>query len=101
MCETRMSVADLKDTEPYMESADYKERFFAEYAQTKIRYERLKAFCNRIEASHNSMNVQEPEHDCPYEMLREQQKVMGQYLHILEVRAVIEEIDIRQKIHEV
>lgn len=80
-----------KDTVKGMLSSDYKERFIAEYWQTKIRYEKLKAFCNKIEAAR--VNIEpEPEHDCPYELLREQQKIMGEYLHILEVRAVIEGI---------
>ena len=33
---------ELKDTIEMMNSADYKERFKAEYYQTKIRYEKLK-----------------------------------------------------------
>ena len=81
-----------------MLSPDYKERFKAEYQQTKIRYEKLKAFCNRIEAaittSHEGKKVDMPAHDCPYELLRTQQGHMGQYLHDLEIRAVIEGIEL-------
>ena len=33
-----------------MTSADYKERFFAEYHQTRIRYEKLRLMCSRYEA---------------------------------------------------
>ena len=40
---------ELKDTVDGMLSTDYKERFVAEYQQTKIRYEKLKAFCNCVE----------------------------------------------------
>lgn len=76
-----------------MLSKDYKKRFVAEYNQTKIRYERLKAFNNRIEAS-MMKNVEEPKHDCPAHLLRDQQHAMGEYLHILEVRAVIEGIEL-------
>lgn len=90
---------ELKDTVELMQSADYKERFIAEYHQTKIRYEKLKAFNNRIEAAQRTQGdpfapkkVEEPTHDCPYELLREQQSAMGHYLHILEVRAEIEGI---------
>lgn len=82
-----------KETIEGMLSSCYKERFKAEYWQTKIRYEKLKNFCNKIEASYIS-DVKEPEHDCPYELLREQQRVMGEYLHILEVRAIIEDVDL-------
>ena len=35
---------ELKETTKLMTSTDYKERFVAEYWQTKIRYEKLKAF---------------------------------------------------------
>ncbi len=89
---------ELKDTVEMMQSDDYRDRFKAEYYQTKIRYERLKAFNNKIEASeatgftHNP--VERPKHDCPYDMLRHQQAVMGEYLHILEVRAIIEGIQL-------
>lgn len=109
---------EFEDTIPLMLSGDYKERFIAEYRQTKIRYERLKRFNNRIEAAQMKrvnasptnwagmlgqiMNpqsvtvadVNEPKHDCPAELLREQQKKMGEYLHVLEVRAVIEGIEL-------
>ena len=100
------------DTVEGMLSPDYKERFKAEYAQTKIRYERLKAFNTKIEAAHRTMDMggcrcvnpveassklerMMPKHDCPDDLLREQQSIMGQYLHLLEVRAVIEGIDLK------
>lgn len=90
----------LKDTVGMMNSADYKERFIAEYWQTKIRYEKLKAFNNKIDAaaatdhSDAPVKVEEPKHDCPTELLCEQQSIMGNYLHVLEERAVIEGIDL-------
>lgn len=83
-----------------MDSLDYKDRFCAEYAQTKIRYEKLKAYNNKIEAAQRTLDpfakikIEEPPHDCPESMLREQQSIMGSYLHILEVRAEIEGIDL-------
>ena len=89
---------ELKNTVDQMLSDDYKERFRAEYRQTKIRYEKLKAFNNRIEAANTTCgypkSVEMPKHDCPDYLLREQQKTMGEYLHILEVRAVIEGIEL-------
>ena len=42
---------ELKDTVEGMESPDYKERFKAEYYQTKIRYEKLKKLLNKMNAS--------------------------------------------------
>ena len=93
----------LEATVEGMLSPDYKERFKAEYAQTKIRYERLKAFNTRIEAAYRTADqccgggklIEMLEHDCPDDLLREQQRAMGEYLHILEVRAVIEGIDLK------
>lgn len=88
----------MEDTIPQMQSDDYRDRFIAEYWQTKIRYEKLKAFNNRIEAAEltafSACGADMPEHDCPSEMLRNQQRAMGEYLHILEIRAVIEHIDL-------
>lgn len=40
---------ELKDTIEMMQSADYKERFKAEYYQTKIRYDKLHKMCLRYE----------------------------------------------------
>lgn len=90
---------ELKDTCEKMTSPSYKERFIAEYQQTKIRYEKLKAFNNKIEAAKRteydkSLKVEEPKHDCPFGLLVDQQRAMGEYLHILEVRAVIENIEL-------
>lgn len=90
---------ELKDTVEMMNSADYKERFKAEYHQTKTRYEKLKAFNNKIEAAERTQygstnKVAMPTHNCPNDLLRQQQSVMGEYLHLLEVRAVIEGIEL-------
>ena len=92
---------ELKDTIEMMQSEDYKERFKAEYKQTKIRYEKLKRFNNKIEAAYRTecalpseKKVEMPAHDCPSDLLIEQQSVMGQYLHLLEVRAEIEGIEL-------
>jgi len=94
---------EIADTAAGMTSPDYKERFRAEYIQTKIRYERLKAFNTKIEAANRTNEwrcryempkVEMPKHDCPDDILEQQQHLMGQYLHILEVRAVIEGVDL-------
>ena len=84
----------LKETTGMMESPDCKERFRAEYYQTKIRYERLKEFNTRIKASERYGAGEAPKHDCPSDLLCEQQRAMGIYLHILELRAEIEHVDI-------
>lgn len=93
---------ELKDTIELMTSADYKQRMKAEYWQTKIRYEKLNRFLTKIEAVKAFNNGKwyptetrdEPEHDCPVDLLDEQKRLMGAYLHILEVRAEIEGIDL-------
>lgn len=82
---------ELKETIELMCSSDYKERFVAEYRQVKIRYEKLKNFCNKIEVE-EMLEKEVTKHDCPLELLREQQKHMGFYLSILEKRALIENI---------
>ena len=90
----------LKETTELMTSTDYKERFVAEYWQAKIRYEKLKAFNTKIEAAQRvhfseiENKLKEPIHDCPVDILKEQQHILGEYLHILEIRAVIEGIDL-------
>lgn len=84
---------ELKDTVELMNSVDYKDRFIAEYNQTKIRYEKLKNFCNKIEVE-EMLGKEVTKHDCPLELLREQQKYMGLYLSVLEKRALIENIEL-------
>ena len=84
---------ELKETTEGMISPDYKERFKAEYYQTKIRYEKLKNFCNKIEAAQLT-GTPEPKHDCSLELLRNQQRIMGEYLHVLEIRAFIEHVEL-------
>lgn len=82
---------ELKETVELMNSKDYKERFVAEYHQVKIRYEKLKNFCNKIEVE-TMLGKEVTKHDCPLELLREQQKYMGLYLSVLEKRALIENV---------
>lgn len=82
---------ELKGTVELMNSVDYKERFVAEYHQVKIRYEKLKNFCNKIEVE-TMLGKEVTKHDCPLELLREQQKYMGLYLSVLEKRALIEKV---------
>lgn len=80
---------ELRDTIEMMNSEDYKERFKAEYYQTKIRYEKLHAMIVKYEAG-----KLEFEPKCKIELLRHQASMMGQYLYDLEVRAQIEDIEL-------
>lgn len=94
---------ELKDTIEMMQSEDYKERFKAEYLQTKIRYEKLKKLNTQIEAAEQARfcppnregkTMAMPIYNCPAEMLCHQQRLMGEHLHLLEVRAEIEGINL-------
>ena len=80
---------ELKDTVELMNSEDYKERFKAEYYQTKIRYNKLHRMIIKYEA--NKLTF-EPK--CSIEILKEQASYMGNYLRVLEIRAEIEDIDL-------
>lgn len=79
----------IEKTSELMLSGDYKERFFAEYWQTKIRYDRLHAMVVKYEAG--TLNFQP---SCSLDLLKNQKSAMGQYLYALEVRAQIEGIDL-------
>lgn len=76
---------ELKETIDMMNSANYKERFKAEYFQTKIRYEKLHRMLVKYDAGKLGFTP-----SCPIEMLREQAAIMGKYLYLLETRAAIE-----------
>jgi hypothetical protein len=82
-------IETLSDTIDLMCSKDYKDRFIAEYLQTKIRYDKLHKMIVKYEA--NTLNF---EPSCPIELFMEQAEYMGKYLHILEVRAEIEGIEL-------
>ena len=76
---------ELKETIEMMQSADYKERFKAEYYQVKIRYEKLLAMLMKREAGKLDF-----EPTCPIKVLYEQADIMSKYLKVLETRALIE-----------
>ena len=78
---------DLLSTIELMQSADYKERFVAEYLQTKIRSEKLRDMLVKYEAG--TLNFIP---SCSLELLKRQYAVMSEYLYLLEVRAKIEDV---------
>lgn len=80
---------ELKDTAIMMMSDDYKERFRAEYFQAKIRYDKLDAMTVKYRAGTLQFTPK-----CPVELLEEQKRYMGNYIHCLKIRAEIEGIDI-------
>lgn len=80
---------ELRDTIELMNSDDYKDRFRAEYWQTKIRYDKLHKMLIKWEAGTLDFNPV-----CPVGVLREQKARMGNYLYSLELRAEIEHIEL-------
>ena len=78
---------ELKDTIELMQSSDYKERFRAEYQQTKIRYDGLHKMLVKWDAGKLEFTPA-----CPKALYLEQKRYMGEYLRVLETRAVIEDI---------
>ena len=79
----------MKDTVELMLSDNCNDMLKAEYWQTKIRYDRLHVMTIKYEAG-----VLEFEPKCSLELLNEQKRQMGLYLHALEVRAAIEGVDL-------
>lgn len=78
---------EMKDTIEMMISADYKERFKAEYHQTKIRYNKLHDMLVKADAGKLDFKP-----TCSLDLLKSQKATMGNYLYYLEVRAVAEDI---------
>ena len=78
---------NLGETVGMMNSPNYKERFIAEYWQTKIRYEKLHQMCVKYEAGTLHFTP-----SCSLGLLKAQKAAMGQYLYCLEIRAEIEGI---------
>lgn len=89
------AVNTLDDTIPLMTSKNFADRLRAEYWQTKIRYENLKKLNNVVELSeYGVVEFSKDAFKTPKELFRAQQKAMGEYLHILELRAIAERIDL-------
>lgn len=76
---------ELKDTISLMQSADYKERFKAEYHQLVIRYKKLKAMLEDWDQGELKFNP-----TCPRSTYNIQIAAMVDYIAILEARAVME-----------
>ena len=72
---------------------DWKNRLADEYRQTKERYEKLKAYNNkcdideRLNDYHTTTENEARRKDVDRMLRRDQQSVMGEYLHVLELRA--------------
>ena len=79
----------LSETVEMMNSADYKDRFKAEYNQLVIRYKGLKAMLDKWD---NGTLQFKP--TCPRSTYNMQIKAMTDYIAVLEARAVMEGIEL-------
>lgn len=68
---------------------DYKGRMKAEYKELKDRYDNLHKMLVKYDAGRLEFTP-----TCPISLLREQAAIMGKYLYTLEVRAMIEGVDL-------
>lgn len=82
-------IKTLKETTEMMVSADYKERFKAEYYQLMLRFKGLQGMLFKWD---NGTLKFEP--TCPRSTYNIQIKAMSDYLAILEARAVMEGIEL-------
>jgi len=80
---------ELKDTVELMTSADWKDRFVAEYLQTKIRYEKLHKLIVKREVGKCDFNT-----PISLESWQYQAHHMGNYLYELEKQAAIHGIEL-------
>lgn len=80
---------ELKDTAELMESADFKDRFKAEYYQLNIR---MTGLSKMLESYKNGTLKFTPK--CSYDLLNAQFKAMDMYASYLEERAKIEGIEL-------
>lgn len=73
--------------------SNWQERLKEEYTQLKEKYEKLKAENNSIEIKRNlGPYTETAEDDYYHKLMRDQQKTMGEYLHLLELRAELKGI---------
>jgi tRNA U55 pseudouridine synthase TruB len=82
-------IKNLSDTVDLMTSTDYKERFKAEYYQTKIRYDKLKAMCDKWDKGELDFTP-----TCTRDTYTRQIAAMIGYLDILIARSIVEKIEL-------
>ncbi len=79
---------ELKETIDLMLSEDWKDRLLAEYWQTKIRYSALHRMLVRYDAGTTTLTLTDAG------QMRNQKRLMGDYLYQIEVRAEREGINL-------
>ena len=82
-------ITHLRDTVGLMQSSDYKDRFKAEFWQTKIRYNKLHRMVVKYEA-----NTLDFTPTTPLNILKKQLHYMGMYLYVQELRAQLEGVEL-------
>jgi len=82
-------MVELKDTAAMMSSADYKERFAAEYYQLETRYIKLNAMVEKWDKGELNFTP-----TCPRATYDLQLEFMKKYLGILQIRAKIEDVEL-------
>ena len=80
---------ELKDTVEMMNSADYKERFKAEYQQVAIRHQKLAAMLQKWDNGELNFTP-----TCPRSTYNMQVRAMTDYIAVLEARAVMEGVEL-------
>lgn len=81
----------LCDTAILMKSKDFKERFRAEYFQLKIRAKGLESMLEKYKAGTLPFRPK-----CSYDIFQTQLDCMNAYMHVLEERAIIEDINLEE-----
>lgn len=80
---------ELKDTIEMMNSADYKERFKAEYQQVFIRHSKLTVMLDKWDKGELDFTP-----TCPRSTYVLQIRAMEDYIAVLQARAVMEDVDL-------
>ena len=78
----------LKETVDLMLSDKWEDRLIAEYWQTKIRYDALHQKLVRYDAGIDSLSLTDEN------QMRNQKRLMGEYLYQIEVRAAQEGVNL-------
>lgn len=86
-CDAPYDVSCNYESDDTEEVPAYVNRMIAEYHELKDKYNKL----HRMLVKHEAGTL-DFEPTCPIELLEHQANVMGEYLHILEVRAEIENV---------
>ena len=81
----------LSETVEMMNSADYKERFRAEYFQLKIRVNGLKNMLDKWDKGELNFTP-----TCPREIYNDQMEYMMNYMTVLANRAYLEHVDLSE-----